>query len=304
MGIDIGGSHITCQLFDLEKNKPFEDSKTRLPVDSSNTKEKILDSWAAAIMKTVQKAKQFNIAGIGFAMPGPFDYRNGIAWFEGVQKFESLYSVNIREEMRHRLQLPGESPVRFLNDASSFAIGEAWMGKASQHERILALTIGTGFGTTFIHNRLPVAGKERIPDDGFLYHVPFKKSVADDYFSTRWFLKKYRQETGVKIEGVKQLADRAGKDKTAAELFREFGGNLGIFLIPWIKQFGASCLVLGGNISKSYSLFEENLKVTFEKQNVKAEIYQSEHDETAALFGSAKLCEDTYYQQLLTNNII
>jgi glucokinase len=54
VGADIGGSHITCQLFDLEKNKPVEGSKTRLPVDSSDTKEKILDSWATAIMKAAQ----------------------------------------------------------------------------------------------------------------------------------------------------------------------------------------------------------------------------------------------------------
>lgn len=304
VGADIGGSHITCQLFDLEKNKPVDDSKTRLPVDSGDTKEKILGSWAAAIIKTVQKTKHSSIAGIGFAMPGPFDYRNGIAWFEGVQKFESLYGVNISEEMRHRLQLPNESPVRFLNDASSFAIGEAWLGKASQHERILALTLGTGFGTTFIHNKLPVAGKDGIPEDGFLYHFPFKKSVADDYFSTRWFLKEYQQETGVKIEGVKQLAERAKKDETAAKLFREFGGTLGKFLIPWIKQFGASCLILGGNISKSYSLFEKNMRDNFKEEDVNVEIYPTEHDETAALFGSAKLCEDAYYQQLLATNII
>jgi len=74
-------------------------------------------------------------------MPGPFDYRKGIAWFEGVQKFESLYGVNIGDEIRHRLQLSKQTPVRFLNDASCFAIGEAWLGKASQHERMLALTL-------------------------------------------------------------------------------------------------------------------------------------------------------------------
>jgi glucokinase len=54
VGADIGGSHITCQLFDLEKNKLVEGSNTRLPVDSSDTKEKILDSWATAIMKAAQ----------------------------------------------------------------------------------------------------------------------------------------------------------------------------------------------------------------------------------------------------------
>ena len=304
VGADIGGSHITCQLFDLEKNKPVEDSKTRLSVDSSDTKEKILEGWVTAIMKTLRKINLANLAGIGFAMPGPFDYRNGIAWFEGVKKFESLYGVNIINEMRRRLQLSGESNIRFLNDAACFAIGESWLGKAYKHEQILALTLGTGFGSTFIQNKFPVKGKKGIPEDGFLYHVPFKNSVADDYFSTRWFLKEYQQKTGMQVDGVKQLADDVNKNKIAAELFYKFGENLGTFLVPWIKNIGVTCVVLGGNISKSYSLFQENLRNNLTTHGLKIDIYLTELDETAALFGSAKLCEDAYYQQLIAANII
>jgi len=41
VGADIGGSHIICQLFDIDKNKPVEGSKLRLPVDSGNTKHRL-----------------------------------------------------------------------------------------------------------------------------------------------------------------------------------------------------------------------------------------------------------------------
>jgi len=304
IGVDIGGSHITYQLFDLETNQPVENTRHRVDVNSRASKNEILDEWVAAIRLTTKHQNFPSLSGIGFAMPGPFNYRNGIAWFEGVQKFKELYGLNIREEIQNRLNLHREFPVRFLNDAACFAVGEAWMGEASNYQRIIALTIGTGFETTFIKNKLPMAGTDGILDDGFLYHVPFRKSVADDYFSTRWFLKAYFEKTGKKIHGVKELAEKAPNESLAADLFRDFGRNLGDFLVSWLKQFDADCLVLGGNISKSFPLFKTEMAVQLRNSNVNPAIYLSEMEEYAALFGSAKLCDNRFYSELIKAKII
>jgi glucokinase len=300
IGADIGGSHITCQIFDIENNVPIENSKLRIQVDSHGSKNQIIASWAAAIKKTVKTVGLNNLAGIGFAMPGPFDYPNGIAWFNAeVQKFENLYGINIKTELQQKLNLPADFPIRFLNDASCFAIGEAWLGEAANYERIIAITLGTGFGTTFIKNRLPVAGVNGIPDDGFLYHIPFQHSIADDYFSTRWFLKEYSEKTGMEISDVKELAYLAKTDSTSLEIFGEFGENLGGFLVPWIEKFKADCVVLGGNISKSYPLFKNKMQEQFEKNQLQTAICLSKTEETAALFGSAKLCDDNFYRKIV-----
>lgn len=304
LGADIGGSHITCQLFNLDKSQPVEPTRYRVAVNSRASKNEILDEWVNAIRLATKIHKLPSLSGIGFAMPGPFDYRNGMAWFEGVQKFENLYGSNIREEIQNKLDLPHTFPVRFLNDAACFAVGEAWLGEASNYQRIIALTMGTGFGTTFIKNKLPVAGTDGIPEDGFLYHVPFKKSIADDYFSTRWFLNAHFEKTGNKIYGVKELAEKASNEAVANELFRKFGRNLGEFLTPWIKQFGAESLVLGGNISKSFSLFKTDMEQQFEKYGVSPAICLSKLEEEAALLGSAKLCDDSFYSELIEAKII
>ncbi len=304
IGADIGGSHITCQVFDLAKNLPVEDSLVRLQVNSRASEEEILGKWTEALKKAASGREIKSLAGIGFAMPGPFDYREGIAWFEGVQKFDELYGVNVKKALHERLELPADFPIRFLNDASSFAIGEAWMGEASRYSNIIALTLGTGFGSTFIHNGLPVAGTNGVPEDGFLYHVPFKESVADDYFSTRWFLKAYQQKTGTKPSGVRELAEKASADPEAAALFPAFGKNLGQFLSVWIKRFQADCIVLGGNISKSFPLFREEMEQSLQLEGLDIHIYPSELDETAALLGSAKLSEDTFYNLLIKTKIV
>ena len=47
-------------------------------------------------------------------MPGPFDYLNGIAWFNAeVQKFEHLYGVDIKSKLRNRLDLAPDFLIRF-----------------------------------------------------------------------------------------------------------------------------------------------------------------------------------------------
>ena len=305
VGIDIGGSHITCQLFGINTNKLISGSKIRIEVDGNGSKDSIVGSWVKAIQQTVSNQNISNLAGIGFAMPGPFDYLNGIAWFDkNVDKFHDLHGVDIKTELIQKLNLPADLPIRFLNDAASFAVGVANVEPASKHNRIIALTLGTGFGTTFIKNGLPVAGEDGIPEDGFLYHIPFQKSIADEYFSTRWFLNEYKKRTGLTISGVKELTEMFGNDETAREIFTLFGKNLGSFLKSWVQKFNAECIVLGGNISNSYPLFESAMKNEFSNMDFQPEIVISELVENAALIGSARLCDNVFYQKLIETKII
>lgn len=297
IGVDIGGSHVTCQLFDLEKHRLIENTQVRKKVNGKGAADEILNSWAKAIAETCKSFTISDLAGIGFAMPGPFDYPGGIAWFENVGKFENLYGVNVRKEIQNRLKLEAGFPVRFLNDAACFAIGESLQGEAAKHRRLLAITLGTGFGTTFIDNHLPVAGKYQIPDDGFLYRVPFKDAAADEYFSTRWFIREYESVTRGKIAGVKEIAEIAESDEKVAGIFNTFGENLGGFLVPWLARFDADCLVIGGNISAAYPRFETVLKNEFAKGNLSIPVYISTLQEDAALAGSAYLCDNDFYAQ-------
>ncbi len=299
IGADIGGSHITCRLFNLDKNEFASDRKVRIPVNSQTTKEEILQGWTNAILETAKDYNLSELHGIGFAMPGPFDYPGGIALFSGVQKFDALYGVNVRKELISRLNLSEDFPVRFQNDAVCFAIGESLQGRAAEFDRLLAITLGTGFGTTFIHNHLPVAGAYGVPDDGFLYHIPFGNSIADDHFSTRWFQNEYQKLTGQQLPGVKELAGMAKSGGLALEIFKTFGQNLGSFLAPWLKTFNAGCLVIGGNISAAFPWFRNELLQAFASEGVRVEVLISTLQEDAALMGSASLCNEVFYKRLI-----
>ena len=122
LGIDIGGSHITAAMVDLESRSIIAGSTLRTAVDASLNAEEILNTWCALI-DSVQGSAPGTEAHLGIAMPGPFDYDHGISLIKDQPKFQNLYQVNIKNELAKRLQVePGN--IRFINDAASFLQGE------------------------------------------------------------------------------------------------------------------------------------------------------------------------------------
>lgn len=298
IGADIGGSHITCAAVDLETGAILRNTTAERAVDNKAQANAIIKVWAEAIAESISKLPSGNVGGIGFAMPGPFDYVKGISYIRGVAKYEHLYGVNIGEEIAATLGTGADVPLRFINDASAFAVGEAWAGVAKDYARSVSITFGTGFGSAFIADKIPVCDGPQVPRIGCVYHLPYKEGIADDYFSTRWFLKRYMEIKGRELSGVKELASLASSDNTIRDLFAEFGENAARFLAPWLKLFEAGILVLGGNISHAYDLFGRVFETTLKDENWNGEVARSELKEDAALFGSAYLFNDRFWKEV------
>jgi glucokinase len=298
IGVDIGGSHISCAAVDLVTFKITRETLTEREVNNKAEADEILGVWADAISGAIEKVPGHKIKGIGFGMPGPFDYVKGISYIKGVAKYENLYGCNVNEEISRRLSGYGTFPVRFMNDVSSFAVGEALVGKAANVSRSMSITLGTGFGSAFIADRIPIVDGPDVPKLGCVYHLPYGDNIADDYFSTRWFLGSYKKLTGKLLGGVKEFADIALTDKTAMDLFTKFGNDLGVFLAPWLKRFKAEILVIGGNISLAYSHFGKTFENSLEKEGWNGEATLSELRENAAFIGSAYLLDEKFWKDI------
>lgn len=298
IGADIGGSHIYSAAVDLSTHRIIPGTGFTQPVNNKAGASEILDGWSRAIAATMQRIDVEKLAGIGFAMPGPFDYPNGIALFERVEKYESLYGVNVSEELRNRLQLDNRVHFRYINDATAFAIAEAWVGKAGNFERLIALTLGTGFGSAFINQGIPVLQGDTVPEMGCVWHLPFKDSIANNYFSTHWFTGTYFERTGQRVEGVKDLAIAASTDAIAKELFLEYGRNMGHFIAPWIRKFDARVIVIGGNITGAFDLFGKHLEDALDRNDVKVDLLLSDLKEDAAVMGGARLLDENYWNRV------
>ena len=167
IGVDIGGSHISCAVIDLEKGNIIRESFATQVVDNQASADDILTNWTIALKKSLSHINKDQLAGIGFAMPGPFDYENGIAMFtESVAKYQNLYSIKVSKRLKELMGLSNDSDVRFMNDASAFAIGEAWCGKASKVDRSVSITLGTGFGSAFVDDGVVVVDRDDVPKLG------------------------------------------------------------------------------------------------------------------------------------------
>jgi glucokinase len=298
IGTDIGGGHIACAAIDLDKKKIVRSTYSYEKIDSKAEAEIIIDGWAKALNNTIFKVDSDSIAGIGFAMPGPFDYANGIALFEQVQKFEHLYGVNVAEEIQKKMVGNSRISLRFMNDATCFGIGESWIGKAKDYKYVVAITLGTGFGSAFFEAGVPIVDRFDVPEMGCVYHLPFEGSIADDTFSTRWYIKRYAQKTGKQVTGVKEIFDNVDNDSAAKECFIEFGNNLAEFSEPWLKNFQADAMVIGGNISGAYEIWGKAFEKSLQERHVKIDILLSDLMEDAALVGSARLVTDDYWQKV------
>ena len=297
IGVDIVGSHIVSCAIDMSTGKPVHGTEFEEKVNSKGTKIEIFETWAQAINATIGAVDLSSILGIGFAMPGAFNYKTGVAFYEGIDKYENLYDVNVKKELPEYLS-NNSLALRFMNDASAFAAGEAWYGKAKDDYSSISITLGTGFGSAFIENGIPIVNIPDVPLHGCFWHLPYKKGIADDYFSTRWFVKSYEKLTGHKASGVKEVAIDAANGGESQIIFDQFGNAMGEFLLPWLIKFKPSTLVIGGNVSKAFDLFYPALEKHLQENEIKLKVVVSELMEESALIGSARLLDENYWQKV------
>jgi glucokinase len=204
----------------------------------------------------------------------------------------------VPDVLREFLKLPSAFPVRFINDATAFALGEDWIGGAKGFKRSLSITLGTGFGSAFLQDSLPVLTGDKVPAQGCIWHLPFEGGMADDYFSTRGLTGRYRQLTGREVSGVKEIAHDAIDDPDARELFSDFGRKLIMLLSPWLTRFGVEILVVGGNISRAYHLFGPAMEEQRVKEKLDIKVRISELHEKAAITGSARLADNSFWDHV------
>lgn len=277
--LDIGGSHVTSALVALDKRQVVGSSLHRAHVDPNLEADKLLGAWTNAAR---QSSSNHPVQHIGIAMPGPFEYDTGVSRLQ--HKFASLYGMNVGTALQHKLSTT--SPIYFGNDASLFALGEWWEGAAKGFERVIGVTLGTGLGGGFVANGKVFYDGEGVPKDGGIWDLPYLEGIAEDYVAGPSLVKNYQSKTGKSLNPAEiAQAARAG-NKAALESYLELGSHLGEILEPWAKAFHADCIVIGGNIARSFDLFERELKLSLK---TRVNVVLSNLFEEATLFGAAAL---------------
>ncbi|CAF2084802.1 unnamed protein product [Rotaria magnacalcarata] len=204
-------------------------------------------------------------------------------------------------------------PISFYNDATCFAVGEAMSIQHKAYQRILALTLGTGFGSTFIDQNEIIKNRCDVPPGGMLWNYPYDdKSIADDWFSIRGLINIYntilQQESldnhshmsinkeklilninnkSNTLDGVSLAAQASNGDENALKAFQIFAECLGNFLIPHIKNFKADLIVIGGGLAQTWHFIKNELDKTI-KKFCNTEVYFSLAHEKSICLGAVQ----------------
>lgn len=267
VGLDVGGTSVKGGLVDCRGN--LVGDVVTFSARSDERAEVILAAFEEGLRRLWQQAGDHPVAGMGVGMPGPFDYDRGVSLIKNLGKYDALYGLNLGDAWRERLALPPEFPIRFLNDAVAFALGEVYYGVARNVSRVMAITLGTGCGSAFVVDGEPVREGEGTPPGGSIYGLPFRDGIVDDWLSRRGILRLWRSfhptEQGASGEdaGLADVVDLArlalAGDEDARRLFAAFGEVMAEALAPAVASFRPDCLVIGGQIAKSFPLFGPRL---------------------------------------------
>lgn len=292
--VDVGGTSLKYALVDLRGQITGSYPKSR-SINSKGDREEILKSFIDVFREMFEHARNESMKplGISCGVPGPFDYERGISLIKGLDKYSEIYGVNLKNEFRNRLNLSKKFPVLFEEDSAVFLRGEAMFGAAKNYNNIIGITLGTGFGSAFMKKGRIVRSGPGIPPLAWIGGIPYGEGIFDDYASKRGIEKIYKKMCNKNL-GVKEIAIEARSGNYCAkEVFENLGELIGSFMRPIVSDFDADCLLMGGQISNAFDLFEHSLKKELFKSKKDLDIRKASDLDRSPILGAASLLFET-----------
>ena len=230
--LDVGGTFIKCS------------DGREIPIDSAGGR----DDIAASLRSAVCAGEEEELRSVQFrvAIPGPFDFKTGR--FLMKHKFAAVYG----EYFADLAGVPREN-CRFIHDVNCMLLGETTCGAGKGYKKVALITLGTGLGFSMSIDGWIPANELGSPKVG-IFNLPCRDGILEDYVSKRGITR------GFDGLSAKEVAMKAySGDAGAAGRFAECGALLAGAVAPLLEQYGIECLLLGGQISRSFSLMENAL---------------------------------------------
>ncbi|MEV5981822.1 ROK family protein [Streptomyces sp. NPDC052114] len=251
--LEIGGTHVTAALADPATAEVAR--RVRRPLDARGSAEQIL---GAVVRCAGELAAPAGLAW-GVALPGPFDYDRGIARFRGVGKFDDLYGIDVRKVLLDGIR-PRPGHAVFLNDAHAFLLGEWRSGAVRGHHRCVGITLGTGVGSAFAVGGAVRREGPGVPPQGRVDLITAGGRPLEESVSRRAILARYGVVADRALD-VSDVADRARSgERRARDVLDDAFTTLGAVLAPFLREFDATSLVVGGAMAASWDLLRPALR--------------------------------------------
>lgn len=274
IGVDIGGSHISAASLTFAGGQlgltDFQESS----LDTTISADALISAWSAVIQASANGTKDYMV---GIAMPGPYNYPDGISLIQDQGKMKSLFRLSVKELLAESLGIAA-TQIQFTNDAEAFLLGESLAGSGKTFQNSIGITLGTGLGSAIKSGKLVTDAK--------LWTAPFRDGIAEDYLGTAWFRTYSYEQFGMEIKGVKDLVHPEFDRAIADQIFFVFGNALGEFLLRYIQESKADGVILGGKIALVSDRFLPHTHNYLKKSDLDIPILISELGEKSALIGA------------------
>jgi len=258
IALDVGGTHMRAAVFPENENKPTRQARIRTYANG----EASLDRLFKLIREVTTEDE--TIRGIGIAVPGPIDPKNGVI----------LTAPNLPEwvgvPISQRLETEFGAPAHLGNDANLAAVGEWRYGAGRGHHHLVYLTISTGIGGGVICNDELLLGHQGLA--GELGHVTILPDGPVCSCGQRGHLEAIASGPGIAAYVSEKLknghpstlsghpdakaisqAAQAG-DELAQSAFKRAGHFLGLGVANTLMIFNPSIVIFGGGVSQTGDL--------------------------------------------------
>jgi N-acetylglucosamine repressor len=295
IGVDLGTAQTTVATGDLVGRV-----LTREIFDTDPDRTITLRRIAASIAG--QMRREPAIEGIGISLPGLVDFETGTALF--IPRFK-WRNWDIANELRQMVGVP----VTVDNDANAAGLAELWLGRPEIRDvrDFIMVLVEDGLGTGIIFDGQVYHGMDGAA--GEFGHMTIGKGAPvacaagsdecwEAFASERAVLARYSQRRpidGQSMPSFERLIDLAfNGDQIAIDALTETAHYLGLGISNLTKGLSPQAVILGGQISRAWPIFADELRSTIEKSSIcrglaSAPAYASTLGEDTRLMGALSL---------------
>lgn len=286
IGIDLGGTKIEGILLDDSFNVV---ERIRILTQQEKGYKSIINSIVSLVEELKIKASD-NVT-IGVSAPGAISKKSGLIKNSNTQ---CLIGMPLKEDLKQAL----DQEIAIENDANCFALAEATLGAAKNHNVVFGVIMGTGVGGGIVINGKIHRGRTYIAGEWGHHTLRVngnkcycgKLGCVETYISGPALEKRWTALTG-KTEPLPSVIHNLDTEK-GQQWKKEFLENFGIGLANVIDILDPDVIVLGGGISNISFLYDEGRDAVYDKvfsDLVETPILKNQLGDSAGVFGASLL---------------
>tara|TARA_B100000029_G_scaffold410607_1_gene412577 strand:+ start:50 stop:919 length:870 start_codon:yes stop_codon:yes gene_type:complete len=286
IGIDLGGTKIEGILVDENFHNI---ARKRIPTNQDNGYESILESIKNLVCQLSEEStEKFSI---GICTPGALSLDSGLIKNSNTQ---CLIGKDLKNDLKNILN----QDILIENDANCFALAEAKLGSGKDQNIVFGVIMGTGVGGGIIidgkihHGRTNIAGEwghHCLHIDGNNCYCG-NQGCVETYISGPALEKNWFALTNQKKPLPQIIQNPTNPNFTKWK--NSFLENFGKSLANVIDILDPDVIVLGGGVSNIDFLYDEGIRVVYEKvfsDNVDTPIVKNHLGDSAGVFGACML---------------